>query len=360
MAPARPRDPDTMRSPHFPALSTLLVAALLPLAGCGWLTSDDGMFRDRGEDYRRARLDAPLELPGDVNATAMDDALAIPSGGDHHPLSGAFEVPRPEPLDGDPSADLVRIQSLGGERWLLVDIDPGEVWPRVRQFLLNSQLAVGRIDATAGLIETVWLQPQDGGRERYRFRIEQGVQRGSSEVFVLQQAGGGDSWPARSGNDAREAEMVRALAQFIADSGASGAVSMLAQRGLASAGKVSLVRGNTPALKLQLAGDRAWASLDLALPKAGFAVEDRNQQQSQFWVRYAPSDEEQEEKGWFDWLFGSDDDLFEDDKTVYLVTMAEAEAEAGAVLIRIRREDGQPLPVADAERLLQQLKGHLS
>ncbi len=351
-----------MKSPFLSAPPALLLAvAILPLAGCGWLTGDDGVFRDRGEDYRRAQLDAPLTLPEGVIAPAMDDALAIPTGGDHQPLSGRFEAPRPEPLDGDPAADLVRIQTLGSDRWLLVEVDPGEVWPRVRQFLLNNQLQVGRVDATGGVIETVWLQPQEGGRERYRFRIEQGVQRGSSEVFVLQaDAGTGENWPARSSNEAREAEMVRALAQFIADNSAAGAVSMLAQRGIESGGKVFLERGQKPALRLQLTGDRAWASLELALPKAGFVVDDRNRAQDQFWVRYAPPVDEEESKGWFDWLFGDDDELLDDDKTVYLVTMTEDVPDAAGVHIRIRREDGEPLPPADAERLLQLLKGHLS
>lgn len=353
----RSRDDNTMKST---LICPLLAAVVFSLAGCGWLTGDDGAFRDRSQDYRRAELDAPLAIPPGLDSSAIDDALAIPTGRDHVPLSGEFVVPRPEALDGDPSAELVRIQRLGSDRWILVEIEPGEVWPRVRQFLNTNQLMVGRVDAAAGLIETVWLQPRDAGRERYRFRIEQGVQRGSSEVFVLQaDATTGERWPQRSSNDSREADMVTALAQFLANSNAEGVVSMLAQRGLASRGKVILERGESPALRLQLSGERAWASLELALPKAGFAVEDRDREQAQFLVRYAPPLDEEDEKGWFDWLFGDDDELLDDAETIYLLTMTDG-APGRDVLIRIRRENGEPLSAADAEQLLQLIKGHLS
>jgi outer membrane protein assembly factor BamC len=339
----------------------LLVTALLaPLAGCGWLTGDNGIFRDRSQDYRRAKLDPPLVLPAGTIAPALDDELAIPTGGEHKPLSGTFEVPRPAPIEGNPAAELVRIQRLGNDRWLLVKIEPGEVWPRIRQFLAGSGLAVARLDVGAGIIETDWLQPQQGGRERYRFRIEQGVQRGSSEVFVLQAgATAGEDWPVRSSDDEREAEMVRALGQYIADTGTAGVVSMVAQRGLESRGKVTLERGASPVLKLQLTGERAWASVELALPKAGFVVEDVNREQSAFWVRYAPPEEQREKKGWFSWLFGSDEALLDDSHTVYRVTVS-GEADAGFVRIAIRRDDGEPLSAADTEQLLQLLKGHLT
>jgi outer membrane protein assembly factor BamC len=340
--------------------ATLLIAAAL-LSGCGWLTGDEGIFRDRSNDYRNARLEQPLQIPPQLDGGSIEDALAIPPTSAPTGMGGEFQVPRPDPMDGNPGGELVRLQRLGDAHWILVEAEPGEVWPRVRQFLNVNRLSVARADAAAGVIESGWLQPQAEGaaRERYRFRIEQGVQRGSSEVFVLQSAG--EQWPQSSSNGEREGEMRRALAQFIADAGSSGSVSMLAQRGLDARGKVFLERrGEQPALRLELPLERAWASLESALPKAGFTVSDLNRSERQLWATYAPPAEEEEKRGWFGslWhaLFGEDEAIADD--TVYLIAVEPRQS--AAVRITIRREDGQPLADADAERLLHEIKGRLS
>lgn len=344
-------------------LSAVLLATLATttLSGCGWLFGDGGLFRDRGEDYRQARLEQPLQVPPGMSSVTLDDALAIPPTSATASLSGEFQVPRPEPLEGNPDAELVKLQKLGEESWMLVEAEPGEVWPRVRQFLNVNRLTVARADAAAGVIESGWLQPQAEGtvRERYRFRIEQGVQRGSSEVFILQTSG--ETWPQRSSNPEREAEMLRVLAQFIADSGSSGTVSMLAQRGLDSRGKVFLdKRGEQPVLRLELPLERAWASLEMALPKAGFSVDDRNRSERQLWARFVPP-EDDEERGWFGsiWhaLFGGDEKSA-DTETVYLINVEPVGERT--VRIGLRREDGGKLPQAQAEQLLQQIKSQLS
>lgn len=43
--------------------SCLVMAMLLPVTGCGWLTGDDGLFRDRGDDYRKAAVEPPIAIP---------------------------------------------------------------------------------------------------------------------------------------------------------------------------------------------------------------------------------------------------------------------------------------------------------
>lgn len=363
----------------------LLAAAAIALSGCNWLTGDDGLFRDRKDDYRQATLHAPLNVPEGLSSGAINDELAIPGTTTGPSLSGSFEIPRPEPLSGAAGADGVRLQRLGDDRWILVDAMPGEVWPRVRQFLGVHQLSVARVDAGAGVIETGWLQPSGATetRERYRFRIEQGVQRNSSEIFILQSQLG-DGWPERSTHPDREAEMLEALAQYIADSGSTGSVSMLAQRALDARGRVFLERrGQQPMLRLDLPFERGWASLDAALPKAGFVVDDRNREARQFWVHYAPAEaaaddgeDEGDKRGWFGslWhgLFGSDDADEEEaggPEASYLVTVTSSGAPSGTpseasgrdqLRIGIARQDGGELTPSQAEALLLRIKSKLS
>lgn len=349
-------------------IPTLAVVSIA-VSGCGWLFGDKGVFRDRSDDYRAARVEKPLQIPPELTQTEGDQDFAIPSVANSAQLAGKFEVPRPDPLDGDPNAEQVRIRSLNNTTWILVEASPGEVWPRVRQFLNSNQLSVSNANATDGVIETAWLQPKNAGvmRERYRFRIEQGVQRGSSEVYVLQQAGAaaGNEWPIVSSDAARESEMVKVLAQFIADNGSTGAVSMLAQRGIDSKGKVFLNKpaGASPYLRVDMPSDRTWSALSLALPKAGFTIEDQNNSAGEFMVRFTPPVDPADKPGmwsrFWSWVFGDEDDLA-NPKIMYVLRMQpNADSEAG-LRVTIARQDGKKLTAETVSELLRHIKNKLS
>lgn len=340
----------------------VVTAALLPVVGCGWLFGEEGMFRDRSEDYRQAQLESPLRVPDQLSDSAIDDAYPVPPLTEDITLTGEFVVPRPDPLEGDPSAQLVKIQRLSSEQWILIEAPPGEVWPTVRSFLNRAQLSTGRIDPVLGIMETAWLEPADDSQpqERYRFRIEQGVQRGTSEVYVLQDRIGGDDWPQSSDNVERENGMVQELAQFIANSAVQGGmVSMVAEQALDSRGKVFLKRDaeKRPYLELQLPFVRAWASLGLALEKASFKVEDLNRSEREYWVRSVPQQNEEDDCGWFSSLFGCDDEETVDGRS-FTVTMQPNGNHS--VVIRIATREGEPLTEIEAEVLLKRIKGFLS
>ena len=214
----------------------------------------------------------------------------------------------------------------------------------------------------SGLMETVWLQPAAEGslKERYRLRIEQGVQRATSEIYVLQAdiSAGKDTWPTVSSNPEREASMVDELSQYLADSTAIGSVSMLAQQAIDSSGRVNIEqpKGSEPYLKLDLPFVRAWASMDLAVQKAGFTVDDLNRSQMILYVNYSESEAEEDKGGWFSWLcWGSDEDAVSTD---YLIKMREISSDS--VVITIHRPDDAPMQEGEASRLLKLIKKYLS
>lgn len=353
---------------------TILV---LPLAvfvststGCGWLTGDDGFFRDRSSDYRAASVEPSLKVPLELDAETIDDSYAIPPINDKTSLSDEFEVPRPEPLADDLNRDTVRINKLANQRWILIDGAPGQVWPRLRGFLSLNQLSVQRADAVNGLIETGWLQPSTEGslQERYRLRIEQGVQRGSSEVYVLQAdtRSGQNDWPEVSNNAERENLMIQSLAQYLADSAAAAAVSMLAQQAIDSSGKVSLGQDKLgkPFIKLQLPYFRAWASVGNALEKANFKIDDRNRSKQMYYLHYLDRQQDDDEPGFFASLFswGSSKDndpneIHEQGIAYHLHIKSESDQ---AVVITIERQSGQTIEKGEAEKLLKLIKRHIT
>ena len=343
----------------------LSLVMLLNLVACSWLTDgESGYFRDRGGDYKLARVEPGIKLPPGLGDDALQDIYVIPPITEQLVPAGEFEVPRPAPLVAGEDEELVRIQKLGDEQWMLVAVAPGQLWPQVRAFITSSGVRIGRVDARAGIIETGWLEREDGAmQERYRFRIEQGVQRNTSELHVLHMAmaGATDSWPVASQNRQHEGDMLLAVAQYIANNTETAPVSMMAQQAISAGGKVSMrefVQGE-PYIRLELPYYRAWASVERALGESSFEVRDRDRSAGVYYIRYAEPDADG--GGWFDWLFPEDDGATAESIVGrdFLLQIA-ALPDEDMVHITIRREDGVAMDVSQSQSLLTLVKANIN
>jgi len=347
-------------------LKLILIPVLFScITGCGYLFGDEGMFRDKSNDYKKAR-EVPLIRVADGEGEAPAGELyPIPPISDTILAAGKFEVPRPAALGAGSEDEQVKIQSLGEESWTLVNNAPGQVWPQVRAFLAASQIAVARVDANAGIIETSWVSLEGQSMaSRFRFRIDQGVQRGTSELHVLQmsQAGDVDSWPETSTDRAQEKEMLQAVSQFIANSADSTPVSMVADQAINAEGKIAMQEGaeGDIYLRLSLPYDRAWASVGRAIEESNFEITDRDRSAGKYYVRFLGIQTE-EEKGWFDWLWGSDEDPMINQQFVVSVESLDA----GDVAIRIDQQasaegdDPALMTERDEQALLALIKGNI-
>lgn len=348
-------------TPLLKAAAILMV--IQSISACSWLFGDDGAFRDRGNDYRQATLEKELSLPDGVHSDSIYDSYAIPPINDKTSLDEDFEVPRPEPLSEDVGRETVRISKLANDRWILVNGSPGHVWPRLRGFLTLNHLSVQRVDAASGIIETQWIQPAIDGvpKERYRLRIEQGVQRDTSEVYVLQadiSTGTGD-WPTNSSDDEREELLTTELAQYLANSTSAAAVSMLAQQTINSSGRVNIIENaeKQPAINLQLPFPRAWASLRSALDKSGYRIDDLDRSKHIYFVSYSEKHANDDKPGFFASLFTSDDKQ-ENDGIDYLINVKELDEKS--VEVTIKRRDDAVMQKLKIESLLRMIKRNIS
>ncbi len=344
-------------------LRTLVVLSLLlPVSGCGFLFGDEGVFRDRAEDYKKAPELPVIEVPEGKDSDALHEIYAIPEIQESVVLAGEFEVPRPTPLVVGEGEDVVRIQKLGDESWALVSVAPGQLWPQVRSFLSAAGIPVSRLDARAGVMETNWLELENKPlKSRFRFRIERGVQRGSSELHVLQmnQVGDGSTWPTSSDDIEQEAEMLRSVSQYVANSADTAPVSMIADQAISASGKVALREASAgyTYVELELPFNRAWASVSRALQRSGFEITDRDRSAGRFYARFTGPQEEEEE-GWFDWLFGGGDEhpLAGQDFIISIDSQGEE-------MVHVRlwlADETATLAKRDEQSLLTLIKGNIS
>jgi outer membrane protein assembly factor BamC len=228
-----------------------------------------------------------------------------------------------------PQLSGVRVERAGSERWLIVDVPPGAVWPKVRDFWLSQGFLVQMEDPSIGIMETDWAEKRvqfDGGgvsnffsklssqlygtatRDMYRTRLEHGVIPGTTEVFVSHRgaeyvstgkvsrsldATGSEEvyiWQPRPSDPELEVEMLNRLVIVF------GLKQDVAANLVASAPerppRAYIVRDGegSSALDLQDNFSRAWRRTGLALDRVGFTVEDRDRSRGLYYVRYIDTD----------------------------------------------------------------------
>ncbi|MGI9285856.1 MAG: outer membrane protein assembly factor BamC, partial [Pseudomonadales bacterium] len=161
-----------LRTPLAAMRLTSLFCCVLMLSSCGIFFGDEGVFRDRKNDYLQEKLLPPLAVPEEVNFESEDELFVIPTVTNESLPSDDFEVPRPAPLLNAGSDDSVRIQKLGDERWILIDLPPSHLWQRIKNFLAENKIPVVREEADQGLLETGWLKRlgDDAPKTKERYR----------------------------------------------------------------------------------------------------------------------------------------------------------------------------------------------
>jgi outer membrane protein assembly factor BamC len=109
-------------------------------------------------------------------------------------------VPRPQPLSAIADASDYSLQKSGDSRWVLAQRSPAEVWPVAVQFFEDNGFRMAEERPQTGEFTTTWqrfdeLSAAAGQRlsqrcrpdseVRVRVRMEPGVQRNTSEVYVV-------------------------------------------------------------------------------------------------------------------------------------------------------------------------------
>ena len=178
-------------------------------------------------------------------------------------------------------------------------------------------------------------------------------------VLQMQQTGRATEWPKKSDDPAQAAEMLQAIAQFLADSADSAPVSMIAEQGISAGGKILLLEApeGYTYLRLELPYDRAWASLGRALEKSSFEITDRDRSNGVYYARFQ-GEAAAEDDGWWSQLW-TDDEAKALTNQVFLVSVESLPD--SAVSIRLRSQDGgRSLNEREAQQLLAAIKGNIN
>jgi len=356
-------------------------------------------------EYKTSTKLPPLEVPPDLTTPQADDRYAIPetkpSGTATYSeysrdratttLGPAAQAAQPSAQTALlPSPEKVRLERAGSERWLVVKAPPEQVWPELKSFLESAGFQLKIQDQSTGIIETEWRESHplipEGGirgaltralgtiyssglRDKYRVRLERGVEAGTTEVYVSERGMeevfvGMDKertmWQPQPPNPEAEAEL---LSRLLAKFGTEEAKTVAQTAQASSSAKAQLASAGEGGRQLLVSDpfDRAWRRVGLALDRVGFTVEDRDRSKGLYFVRYIDpqGDNKKEEKGWLSKLafWRSDDAGGVNPKDRYRIRVSDS---GGESRVDVQNSAGTADTSPTAERilalLLEQLK----
>jgi outer membrane protein assembly factor BamC len=303
----------------------------VPVPGINRLTGEDGMFRDRKGDYLEAETIPRTEVPAGMDSFIIDDLLVIPELPSETEQTAFLEPPRPRPIEGRSDREVV-IQRMENRSWVVVDVSPSQVWPRIRDYWRQNQIEIVFENPTAGIMETGWFVLEGNAltQEKFRVMVDTGFQDNSAEIRLLQMSApqstpiiGQLPFPATSMEPETEYAVLSTLSSYLADVAdlyQASSVSFLAGN-IDSSGKATLTttQGGNKLLQLSADYDRCWAAIGRALQRGGAEVLSQDVAQGIYDVAYMPGYDpeaaEEEEPGFFkkvftlNGLFSGDDDL---------------------------------------------------
>jgi outer membrane protein assembly factor BamC len=306
--------PQVVASVLLPLLASCSLIPDVRVPGMDRVIGDDGIFRDRKEEYLEAETIPRTQIPEGLDGFIIDDLLVIPELGDTDAVPYP-DPPRPTAMEGDNQREVV-IQRMQDESWIIADVSPSQIWPRIRDYWRQSGVPIAVENPTEGLMDTGWfvLEGEVLDREKLRVIVDTGFQSNSSEIRIVHMSGPQAlppveqvTWPTKS-NDATIAyDFLLDLSGYLADVAdlyQASSASLLA-RSLSSEGKALLSNNESgnPLLRLQAGYDRGWAAVRRALTRSSVAVTDEDMALGLLVVDFDPAvlepEVEEDEPGFF-------------------------------------------------------------
>ncbi len=382
-----------MMSTRYLFRSVMLLFVLIVLAACTSLANkldEVNQPADAKTDYKKSQTLPSLEVPPDLTKSSIDDSLAVP---DIDPAGSAtlsaYNGERRDPQARAASENVlpqqsdIHVERDGNKRWLVIQGEPEQIYPKVREFWLQNGFLLKREDPRIGIMETDWLEnradiPTDiirstiskvfdslyssATRDKFRIRLERGKETGTTEVYISHQgveevvSGNSTVFQPRPSDPELEVEMLnRLIVYFGVDQ--QKAKTLLAEKE-AQTPRAQLTRDAAGASFLRLEEDfsRAWRRTGLALDRVGFTVEDRDRSRGLYFVRYVdPLKDDKKDKGFLSKLkfWGGSDKL---DSNQYLVSVVGEESTSRIVVLN---KDGAPEKSDTSNRILALLQEQL-
>ena len=366
-------------------ITLTVVAAAIIAGGCSSWSYGNKI------DYGSAERLPPLEVPPDLAEPRRSERFDVDDGATFSDYTkareGAVATERGQVVL--PQEEGMRIEGAADYRWLVVNMEPDQLWQPIREFWQQTGFLIAIEDPRLGLIETDWAEnlakTNDswfgrtfgalklvyslGERDKFRTRVERGEEPGTSEIYIShrglvqqnqnQQLRANSTlpekgyWQVRPRDPDLEAVMLHRL---MAKLGGTQEQIEQAKAAPAPAPRAELTtrEDSLEYLALQDTFDKAWRRVGLALDYIGFTVEDRDRSEGVYFVRYNDPDADVEKSGLEKLAFWRDDEPVNQKYQIRVAGMEDRGSE-----VRVLDESGATLTTQTSSRILVLLRDQL-
>jgi outer membrane protein assembly factor BamC len=366
-------------------ITLTVVAAAIIAGGCSSWSYGNKI------DYGSAERLPPLEVPPDLAEPRRSERFDVDDGATFSDYTkareGAVATERGQVVL--PQEEGMRIEGAADYRWLVVNMEPDQLWQPIREFWQQTGFLIAIEDPRLGLIETDWAEnlakTNDswfgrtfgalklvyslGERDKFRTRVERGEEPGTSEIYIShrglvqqnqnQQLRANSTlpekgyWQVRPRDPDLEAVMLHRL---MAKLGGTQEQIEQAKAAPAPAPRAELTtrEDSLEYLALQDTFDKAWRRVGLALDYIGFTVEDRDRSEGVYFVRYNDPDADVEKSGLDKLAFWRDDEPVNQKFQIRVAGMEDRGSE-----VRVLDESGATLATQTSSRILVLLRDQL-
>ena len=302
-------------------LLALAAGATIALAGC---SSINDLLTQEQVDYKSTVRGDPLSLPPDLSSERISSPQYSIAGGTASALAyneAQKKAQANQGLNVLPEVAGMKVMRSGDTRWLQLNADPNQVYPRLISFWNNEGFTINRDNPQAGIIETDWAENRakipgnflrralgsivdmvsdSGERERFTTRLERNGNM--TEVYINHQrmvetAMDRDAttfrWLPADEDPGLNAVMLSRLMAFLGveEERARNAVREAQAVGAApqQVQQLLLIDGET-ALSSPLSADDTWRRVGDSLNRAGFTIDEANLANGSYVVRYLDTD----------------------------------------------------------------------
>jgi outer membrane protein assembly factor BamC len=313
------------------------------LIGCSSIEEIPIVDKVTQPDYVSSKKAKKLEIPPDLDDVNSSNKYSI--NGQPTSLKQYQNKDNEKNLVNliDEKKMKIKVVKSGAMRWLVVPAGQKEVWPVVENFWEDMGFDVSSSKRT-GIIETRWIAEGDlredqdalgkfdawldalantGTRRKFRTRIEEGVEDGTTEIYLSQRSilNGLSEHKERKKNHFKGSisqEYIYKLPEYISDDDEQeevmvsnfkeddleiqyellrrlmvklGTSDLSARKSLDTAVEIKnaelINQEDYRYIKLNDNYSRAWRRLSLAIDMVGFLVEDKNRSDGIFYIKYS-------------------------------------------------------------------------
>ena len=358
--------------------NSVLFICALSIFGCSSLPSLDEVLPDKRKSYHKSRDLPALEVPPDLTVTEGEYAAAIPSDQEANTLS-EFERQRAAGTRKSLGGAVLGGGQSEGEQWLALQGNAVDIWDQLEQFWLDRGYVLDINDAELGVLETDWIEDQ-GVKYRFKIFAEPG-QSGDTIIFLSseRQESLEGTWLEAAPDTELEKTVIRKLSLHFygtefEDTSSFETTSNVAitssdtstpttsidyssptpskPESVRSKAEILDLGGGKSYLAIPQEFTRAWRDTELVLQRAGYIVQEKNQEKGMYNFIYFKPEGEKEE-GLLDKLKFWGDDEDEEEGLVYQLSLTGVGAKTEIIVMD---EDGEWQTGDDANDILARLK----